>query len=62
MPVTMYHNPRCNTSRRTLALPREKSVAGIRLVLEGPSRRKEAGSTTDDAQRCCTPITIRPSP
>jgi arsenate reductase-like glutaredoxin family protein len=56
MPVTMYHNPRCNTSRRTLALLREKSVAGIkapllskrqsvagiRLVLEGPSRRKEA--------------------
>src|SRR5713101_1088786 len=34
MPVTMYHNPRCNTSRRP-------------------------GSTTDDAQRCCAPITIR---
>ena len=42
MPVTMYHNPRCNTSRRTRALLREKSVAGIRLVLEGPSQRKEA--------------------
>jgi arsenate reductase-like glutaredoxin family protein len=54
MPVTMYHNPRCNTSRRTLALLREKSVAwikapllskrqsvaGIRLVLEGPSRKE----------------------
>jgi arsenate reductase len=26
MPVTMYHNPRCNTSRRTLALLREKEV------------------------------------
>ncbi len=24
MPVTMYHNPRCNTSRKTLALLREK--------------------------------------
>jgi arsenate reductase (glutaredoxin) len=26
MPVTMYHNPRCNTSRRTLALLREKGI------------------------------------
>ncbi len=26
MPVTMYHNPRCNTSRKTLALLREKGV------------------------------------
>jgi arsenate reductase (glutaredoxin) len=26
MPVTMYHNPRCNTSRRTLTLLREKGV------------------------------------
>jgi len=26
MPVTMYHNHRCNTSRRTLALLREKGV------------------------------------
>ena len=26
MPVTMYHNPRCNTSRRTLALLRENGV------------------------------------
>ena len=26
MPVTMYHNPRCNTSRRTLALLREKWI------------------------------------
>ncbi len=26
MPVTMYHNPRCNTSRRTLALLRERGV------------------------------------
>ena len=26
MPVRMYHNPRCNTSRRTLALLREKGV------------------------------------
>lgn len=26
MPVTMYHNPRCNTSRRTLALLREHGV------------------------------------
>ena len=26
MPVTMYHNPRCNTSRRTLALLRESGV------------------------------------
>ena len=56
MPVTMHHNPRCNTSRRTRALLREKSVAGMkallllskrqsvagnRLVLEGPSQRKE---------------------
>ena len=26
MAVTMYHNPRCNTSRRTLTLLREKGV------------------------------------
>jgi len=26
MPVTMYHNPRCNTSHRTLALLRENGV------------------------------------
>lgn len=26
MPVTMYHNPRCNTSRRTLALLRERGI------------------------------------
>ena len=26
MTVTIYHNPRCNTSRRTLALLREKGV------------------------------------
>ena len=26
MPVTMYHNPRCNTSRRTLALLRKQGV------------------------------------
>jgi arsenate reductase len=26
MPITMYHNPRCNTSRRALALLREKGV------------------------------------
>ncbi len=26
MPVTMYHNPRCNTSRRALALLRERGV------------------------------------
>ncbi|HTV44909.1 MAG TPA: arsenate reductase (glutaredoxin) [Stellaceae bacterium] len=26
MPVTMYHNPRCATSRRTLALLRERGV------------------------------------
>ena len=26
MPVTIYHNPRCNTSRRTLALLRDKGV------------------------------------
>jgi arsenate reductase (glutaredoxin) len=26
MPVTMYHNQRCNTSRRTLALLRENGV------------------------------------
>jgi arsenate reductase len=26
MAVTIYHNPRCNTSRRTLALLREKGV------------------------------------
>jgi arsenate reductase len=26
MPVTMYHNPRCNTSRKTLALLREKGI------------------------------------
>ncbi len=26
MSVTMYHNPRCNTSRKTLALLREKGV------------------------------------
>ena len=26
MAVTMYHNPRCNTSRKTLALLREKGI------------------------------------
>src|SRR6476660_3164817 len=26
MGVTIYHNPRCNTSRKTLALLREKGV------------------------------------
>src|SRR5713226_4107413 len=26
MPVTIYHNPRCNTSRKTLALLRQKGV------------------------------------
>jgi arsenate reductase len=26
MPVTIYHNPRCTTSRRTLALLRERGV------------------------------------
>ena len=26
MPVTIYHNPRCNTSRKTLALLHEKGV------------------------------------
>jgi arsenate reductase (glutaredoxin) len=26
MPVTMYHNPRCNTSRRTLALLKDRGV------------------------------------
>lgn len=26
MPITIYHNPRCNTSRRTLALLREKGI------------------------------------
>ena len=26
MSVTIYHNPRCNTSRRTLALLRDKGV------------------------------------
>jgi len=26
MPVTIYHNPRCNTSRNTLALLREKGI------------------------------------
>jgi arsenate reductase (glutaredoxin) len=26
MAVTIYHNPRCNTSRKTLALLREKGV------------------------------------
>ena len=26
MPIRIYHNPRCNTSRKTLALLREKGV------------------------------------
>jgi arsenate reductase len=26
MPVTIYHNPRCNTSRKTLALLHEKGI------------------------------------
>src|SRR5215472_2732505 len=26
MPVTIYHNPRCNTSRRTLALLRDNGI------------------------------------
>jgi len=29
MAVTMYHNPRCNTSRKTLALLREKGVEPV---------------------------------
>jgi arsenate reductase len=29
MAVTMYHNPRCNTSRETLALLREKGVEPV---------------------------------
>jgi len=29
MAVTMYHNPRCNTSRRTLALLRQNGVEPI---------------------------------
>src|SRR5437762_12002019 len=26
MPIRLYHNPRCNTSRKTLALLREKGI------------------------------------
>ncbi len=26
MPVTIYHNPRCNTSRKTLALLRQQGI------------------------------------
>jgi arsenate reductase (glutaredoxin) len=26
MPLTIYHNPRCNTSRKTLALLRDKGI------------------------------------
>ncbi len=26
MPIRIYHNPRCNTSRKTLALLREKGI------------------------------------
>jgi arsenate reductase len=26
MPVTIYHNPRCNTSRKTLALLQDKGI------------------------------------
>jgi hypothetical protein len=33
MPVPMYHNPRGNTSRKTLALLRGKSVAGTEALL-----------------------------
>ena len=29
MAVTIYHNPRCNTSRKTLALLREKGVEPV---------------------------------
>jgi len=29
MAVTIYHNPRCNTSRKTLALLREKRVEPV---------------------------------
>jgi arsenate reductase len=29
MPVTIYHNPRCNTSRKTLTLLRDKGVEPI---------------------------------
>lgn len=29
MAMTMYHNPRCNTSRKTLALLREKGVEPV---------------------------------
>ena len=42
MPVTMYHNPRCNTSRRTLALLRENGVEPtiIEYLKTPPSREK----------------------
>ncbi len=32
MPVTIYHNPNCGTSRNTLALLREKKVEHLNVV------------------------------
>ena len=70
MPVTMYHDPRRNTSRRTLTLLREKSVAGIKALLL--SKRQSVAGISCYRQRagqgehkpttpsvCCAPITIR---
>ena len=41
MPVTMYHNPRCNTSRRTLALLRQRGV--FRTEYTGRTLREHYG-------------------
>ena len=36
MPVRIYHNPRCNTSRKTLALLREKGVRTLCVHGDNP--------------------------
>ena len=41
MPVRIYHNPRCNTSRKTLALLRDKGVEPeVVEYLKTPLRRR----------------------
>jgi hypothetical protein len=47
MPVTIYHNPRCNTSRRTLALLREKGVEPTIIeYLASPSPRRQTDNSS----------------
>jgi arsenate reductase len=64
MSVTIYHNPRCNTSRRTLALLRDKGVepeiveylktpytaAQLKIPPSALVRKKEAAAAGIDPQ------------